>query len=637
MFNATAGECDYVIDFDTSFPSSYEYKGGGTVVIAENPNGTGNVIHATNSNYDQRLKLIIVLPNEKTSADYESLALDIYYGTTGDNTYKDVKFSINGGSESNIDATQGNLGVWKTIENISLSGLSAATSFTIEIGYQSTGGGNFYIDNLTFASREGTCDTNANTFTATLNAGTGTCTVASVTEASEGAGVTLPSASPSESCATDWTFAGWATSSVSETSDAPTLIAAGEWEISQNTTLYAVYTNGTVYNSEPTCGGGEPNPNAIPFDQHNNILLSDFENYADNRVVTIVLNVASEKTQVGYGLGHILPINAHNETDKNKYEFICTAVSATGEDNSYTFTIAELKAFAKLDGENYYEDEWGQKGISLSIYNENGATLISVMVGDAIEPAVSSLVIDFEDKEIGATYSKVAYNSDAFTAVIVENPTVSGEKSLKLEVDNWGSAPRFSVLLPEGKTLNDIEKVTFNIYIASVSTDINYKDWNCWFGAKDTSFSAGSPTKTIKNNYIGDEKKDQWVAKEFAIQTLELTEAVLALNEFDMAFGIHCPGEKSNTYYLDDITLVQKPGGTTKLKEQSAIQLYNSNGLLHFANARVDVLSIYDINGRLLLSATNISSMDISNLSAGVYIVKAEMGGKPLVEKIIKK
>lgn len=78
----------------------------------------------------------------------------------------------------------------------------------------------------------------ANPYTVTLNAGPGTCAV-SVTEASAGAGVTLPT--PTLNCG-DWTFAGWAEASVStETTEEPTLIPAGNYKPTASTTLYAVY------------------------------------------------------------------------------------------------------------------------------------------------------------------------------------------------------------------------------------------------------------------------------------------------------------------------------------------------------------------------------------------------------------
>lgn len=78
------------------------------------------------------------------------------------------------------------------------------------------------------------------TYTVSFNAGSGNCTTPSLTEASAGAGVELPSAT--HNCV-DWTFAGWAeTSAGTETTVKPTLYAAGStYYPTSNGALYAVY------------------------------------------------------------------------------------------------------------------------------------------------------------------------------------------------------------------------------------------------------------------------------------------------------------------------------------------------------------------------------------------------------------
>lgn len=73
-----------------------------------------------------------------------------------------------------------------------------------------------------------------------FNPGNGTCATPSVTQNS-GTSFTLPTASPSAECANmGWTFAGWATSRITETTTAPTLLT-GSYTITGDATLYAVY------------------------------------------------------------------------------------------------------------------------------------------------------------------------------------------------------------------------------------------------------------------------------------------------------------------------------------------------------------------------------------------------------------
>ena len=79
----------------------------------------------------------------------------------------------------------------------------------------------------------------------TFDPGNGTCASASLTESSVGNGVTLPSASPIASCSSDYTFAGWATSSCDDVDEEPDLYIAGNtYYPERDTTLYAVYVTG---------------------------------------------------------------------------------------------------------------------------------------------------------------------------------------------------------------------------------------------------------------------------------------------------------------------------------------------------------------------------------------------------------
>lgn len=82
---------------------------------------------------------------------------------------------------------------------------------------------------------------NAETYTVTFNAGTGTCETPSLAEANPGAGITLPTAN--SPCPTDWTFVGWTTIEITaETTTAPQLYTEGSiYHPTTDETLYAVY------------------------------------------------------------------------------------------------------------------------------------------------------------------------------------------------------------------------------------------------------------------------------------------------------------------------------------------------------------------------------------------------------------
>lgn len=91
-------------------------------------------------------------------------------------------------------------------------------------------------------------------YTVRFDAEDGTCGTTSLTEASGGAGVILPAATAT--CApAGWSFYGWATSTCSSTTSAPSIVGAtGEtYHPESDIKLHAVYVNSGTYNSNPVC------------------------------------------------------------------------------------------------------------------------------------------------------------------------------------------------------------------------------------------------------------------------------------------------------------------------------------------------------------------------------------------------
>lgn len=114
----------------------------------------------------------------------------------------------------------------------------------------------------------------AKTYTITFNAGTGECGTESVST-TNAIGVTLPTAS--HTC-TDWTFAGWWTGSVAETTTSPgeLLTAGSNYKPASDCTLYAVYSY------TETGGGG-----SVTFDFSNIATANSWTNGTAYTTVTI--------------------------------------------------------------------------------------------------------------------------------------------------------------------------------------------------------------------------------------------------------------------------------------------------------------------------------------------------------------
>ena len=129
---------------------------------------------------------------------------------------------------------------------------STLSATTIYVRLKSGLAVNSYSGNITVASTGATSKTvslsgsvTAPAYTVQFSTGTGNPTVSSRTEASGGAGITLPSG-PTPACSSDgWSFAGWGYESCDDESTEPTLYIAGnKYYPSSNETLYAVYVKG---------------------------------------------------------------------------------------------------------------------------------------------------------------------------------------------------------------------------------------------------------------------------------------------------------------------------------------------------------------------------------------------------------
>ena len=175
--------------------------------------------------------------------------------------------------------------------------------------------------------------------TVTLNAGPGTC-AASVTEASAGDGVTLPTPTLSSACqSAGWSFAGWAEESIdAETTDEPTLIPAGAYSPTSDITLYAVYqrTEG---------GGGTVTWNKIttaPADWSGEYLIvnSDYAMTSDFRSGTSGEFVGASVTV------------SNNQVTNSPSDKMIWIVEKNGSTAQYSFKNKSTETYANITGTN---------------------------------------------------------------------------------------------------------------------------------------------------------------------------------------------------------------------------------------------------------------------------------------------
>ena len=217
-----------------------------TVSAATNNIAIGDFTIAASSN-----KKISISASKKT-IDGVSFTHGLKFGGTGDASGRYVSFAVEGPctiktygtsssstSERSLTISSGNspLGTAMKTGYCTSSSAPVAEEYNYTGGattiyiYSSNSGYNVYGIDVTY-SEGGSTETR---YTVSFNSNTnGTCSTSSLTEASEGAGVTLPTATANYG----YNFLGWSTSSTATTAS---YSAGATYKPSANTTLYAIY------------------------------------------------------------------------------------------------------------------------------------------------------------------------------------------------------------------------------------------------------------------------------------------------------------------------------------------------------------------------------------------------------------
>ena len=239
------------------------------------------------------------------------------------------------------------------------------------------------------------------TYTITFHAGSGTCETES-SSGLEGSNITLPEAQPSQACASrGWTFAGWATASVNETTTVPTLYN-GTYTITTNVDLYAVYTVEAEGNPPTAFSVGNTGTYAIVSE-----MQEDNKYYALPTKPTVNSGkIAAQEITVSEkeGVKYITPVNADG--------FEWTIASAT---NGYTL----------YDGSNYiYHSNGGNSGTNLTYGTSTSYTWSFTAVDGCIQMAAMNGTTTnnrgmlFSGTDIGG-YSLTNWNTSGYYKTMI--------------------------------------------------------------------------------------------------------------------------------------------------------------------------------------------------------------------------
>nr|WP_243456557.1 Ig-like domain-containing protein [Mobilitalea sibirica] len=129
--------------------------------------------------------------------------------------------------------------------------------------------------------------------------------------------------------------------------------------------------------------------------------------------------------------------------------------------------------------------------------------------------------------------------------------TNTSSKVLKLTNTDWNQAVKLDIVLPDGKTINDYEAVSFKVFMPRNTVDANgfyYKDFTVDFGTNITTAS-GRGWSTADHRGI-------WYNVDITIdETVKST--IGTVGTFEIALG--CSTGETTPYYIDGVNLVPVP------------------------------------------------------------------------------
>ncbi len=254
------------------------------------------------------------------------------------------------------------------------------------------------------------------------------------------------------------------------------------------------------------------------------------------------------------------------------------------------------------------------------------ADILDIALDEQFNYTGDYLFLDnFENKSIGEEYYMRRTENSTANALVTADPVFLSNNSLHVLTGNYDEYLVMEFVLPEGRTLkNDYSQLEFDIYYTKKADDGNHnQDLKV-----DFDVIQGTPFFTTKTGDRANHGKWEHI-------TVPLT-SVTSGNTFKLYI---CIRTNKADFYIDNIKLKVNYSVPSMIEnpETAKNNFFYSGNMLHFGNTPINNLSVFNLSGNLLVSKNNISSsLDISNLKSGVYIVRISANGQVNNMKIIK-
>jgi len=269
----------------------------------------------------------------------------------------------------------------------------------------------------------------------------------------------------------------------------------------------------------------------------------------------------------------------------------------------------------------------GQLSIKLEKNNCEYA-IDDVEMVPAAAPILSAFDQTFENYAIGSMGDAVLNTGNSGAGGVFANPATTGidasAQALHIVNAAYGNINFPTITLPAGTpSAYAFTKVSCKILVMG-GTDTDYPQ--LYFCSATNNTERG----TIIGQYQpwGGASIGTWIYCEYVFANSTL--ATIPAGQLAIKL------EKNNCEYaIDDVQLYSVSTDLKQTKENAINAFYNNNNQIQLSQV-VNQAQVFDVNGRLLVTTKNTSTLNISNLGRGIYIVKTQLNDQNFVSKITK-
>lgn len=234
----------------------------------------------------------------------------------------------------------------------------------------------------------------------------------------------------------------------------------------------------------------------------------------------------------------------------------CTQIAITFESNNIIVKTIEICKGTKVEKPENPGNPPNSSEVFVGWETENGILFDfksavlenTTLIARWAEPLPYQIAFTFENDDIDKAYPSSSWN-DSPNMLVKENPKSSdgNARALKFTPQNWNTAVEFNVVLPVGKTWEDVSGVSIDVYTAAAGT--NDANLNKNFEIGINTHKAGTTT-THENDQIPIAEAGKWKTTFIPASSFG---SVTAGNSFKLHLGVNY---NEDVYYFDNIKVV---------------------------------------------------------------------------------